>query len=203
MNGIVNVHRIGKDQLRAFIDFIDPQESDANLNNIRLALVGADISYVKIPIRDGFLGLDMGVTFAKVPVPLPPISGIPILQLIEGGIASVTIRTRRFAMIRFSMVPLALLCSCTFNVNLTSQRTALENQIIGSQKQLDHDLILISSVRALDEDGQVKENDFSVSHERALQAKQNRQFNQDDILELKSNEIIGENQGASFHSCHS
>lgn len=82
---------------------------------------------------------------------------------------------------------------CAINFELTSQRTALEKQILGSYEELDDDLLMISSVRALDEEGKKKGYDLSDLQMKALKAKQNQQFNRDDIDELKNDQILGEN----------
>jgi hypothetical protein len=83
------------------------------------------------------------------------------------------------------------LASCSFNFELTSQRTALENQIMGSYMEIDDDLI----VTRIDNDG--SSSDKSQQGERrdniALQrAIRNRAFNADDISELKDSAILGE-----------
>ena len=81
---------------------------------------------------------------------------------------------------------------CAFEFSLPTQRTSLENQILGSYRELDDDLVLVSSVRALDSSGQKKEINVSELQQQALRAKQNQDFNRDDIDELKQLEIIGE-----------
>ncbi|SMF66310.1 DUF1318 domain-containing protein [Pseudobacteriovorax antillogorgiicola] len=82
--------------------------------------------------------------------------------------------------------------SCTIKFDVTSQRTALENQILGTQKELDQDVVLISSVRAVDQDGEIKKIEASDLHQKAVLAKQNQAFNQDDIQEFKDKQFIGE-----------
>lgn len=85
-----------------------------------------------------------------------------------------------------------LLTGCAINFELTSQRTALENQILGSYEELDDDLLLVSSVRALDESGKKKEITVSSLQVDALRARQNQQFNKDDLDEFKTKQMIGE-----------
>lgn len=85
-----------------------------------------------------------------------------------------------------------LLGSCTYSFEVSSQRTALENQILGTYQEIDEDLVLISSVRAVDESGNLKPQEFSDLQRRALRARQNQEFNRDDIDELKNLGIIGE-----------
>jgi uncharacterized protein YdbL (DUF1318 family) len=81
-----------------------------------------------------------------------------------------------------------VLSGCTFNFELTTQKTALENQVMGSYRELEDDLILVSSVRA----GKQAKVDLSPSKRRALDARENQEFNRDDLDELKDKEIIGE-----------
>jgi len=81
---------------------------------------------------------------------------------------------------------------CSFKFEVTSQRTALENQVMGSYKELDDDVVMSSSVRALDASGNKKAVELSTLQERAVAARQNQEFNRDDIDELKSAQIIGE-----------
>lgn len=90
-------------------------------------------------------------------------------------------------LMRLLVVPSCLLwvSACAFEVNVTSQRTALENQVMGSYAQLEDDLVLNSSVRGKPTKG-IKE--------KALLAKQNQAFNKDDIDELKSKGILGESK---------
>ncbi|MEN9835088.1 MAG: hypothetical protein RL011_1281 [Pseudomonadota bacterium] len=78
---------------------------------------------------------------------------------------------------------IALSPACTFNFNVTGSRSALENQVMGSYKELDDDLILASSVRGPSTSGQRKP---------AVDARLNQQFNQDDLGELADLGIIGE-----------
>jgi hypothetical protein len=82
---------------------------------------------------------------------------------------------------------------CTINFELTSQRTALENQVMGSYKELDDDLVLVSTVRGPANGAAAAP---SARQRRAIDARQNQEFNRDDVDELKTAEILGEtNQG--------
>ncbi len=78
--------------------------------------------------------------------------------------------------------------SCAINFEITSQRTALENQMLGTYQDTDRELYVISSVRSLDKQAQ---GEVSVA-DKAKLARQNQIFNQDDIDELKNLQIIGE-----------
>ncbi|MBN2498832.1 MAG: DUF1318 domain-containing protein [Deltaproteobacteria bacterium] len=78
-------------------------------------------------------------------------------------------------------------------INVVDERTALENQILGSYEELDQDLQLVASVRAVDESGDRKEMPrFSEIRKQAIQARQTQQFQLDDIEELKAAGCLGE-----------
>ena len=82
------------------------------------------------------------------------------------------------------------LASCSINFELTSQRTALENQMLGEHQELDDELYMISSVRGLEKESQ--------DPDRKNLAQQNQLFNQDDLEELKEKQIIGEKQNGTI-----
>ncbi len=83
--------------------------------------------------------------------------------------------------------------SCSFNFELTSQKTALENQVMGSYKELDDEVLMLASVRGVNKDGKVKEaKAASQSAQTAQKAKQNQDFNRDDLDELKEKKLVGE-----------
>ncbi|MCX6116933.1 MAG: DUF1318 domain-containing protein [Proteobacteria bacterium] len=85
------------------------------------------------------------------------------------------------------------LTSCSFNFALTGQKTALENQVMGSYKELDDEVLLLASVRGVSKDGKVTESKkISDAAKEAQTAKQNQDFNRDDIDELKEKQILGE-----------
>ena len=84
-----------------------------------------------------------------------------------------------------------VMTGCSFNFELTSQRTALENQIMGNYREIDDDLIVTnygkkSASGSRDRDTQIKD---SAELDRA---KRNRAFNADDINDLKDDAILGE-----------
>ena len=54
-----------------------------------------------------------------------------------------------------------VLAGCTqklvdVNVTIVDQKTALENQILGSYEELDNEVLLLASVRSVDEEGKLK-----------------------------------------------
>lgn len=85
------------------------------------------------------------------------------------------------------VIGLGGLGGCTINFEVTSQRTALENQVMGSYKELDDDLVLMSSVRGQDAPGSA-----TPRQKKAIDARQNQEFNRDDVDELKTLEVLGE-----------
>lgn len=72
---------------------------------------------------------------------------------------------------------------CAFNFEVTSQRTALENQVMGAYKELDDELVLSGAVRGESPVGELN---------AALKARQNQMFNTDEIAELKTAGLLGE-----------
>lgn len=74
------------------------------------------------------------------------------------------------------------------------RKTQLENQILGSLGQLQKDLVLIASVRG---EG-LSPKKMPNAHREALIAMMNRQFNLDDIIELKQKQVVGEGNDGSL-----
>ena len=68
------------------------------------------------------------------------------------------------------------------------RKTQLENQILGTFKRLEGELILASSVRGA---GQPAKK-LSPLEREALEAMMTREFNRDDIEELKTRSVVGE-----------
>lgn len=80
------------------------------------------------------------------------------------------------------------------NVTIIDQRTALENQVLGSYEDIGKDMILLASVRSVDESGKLKEVDPLPAHKKeAIRARQRMEFNRDDIEYFKSLYCAGEN----------
>lgn len=77
-----------------------------------------------------------------------------------------------------------MLAGCAFNFDVTSQRTALENQVMGTYKELEDELVLSAAVRG--------ETGVITADKKALRARQNQMFNADEIRELKDAGMLGE-----------
>ena len=79
------------------------------------------------------------------------------------------------------------------NVTIVDQKTALENQILGSYEELGNEVLLLASVRSLDEEGKLKPViEVPKGKRLALKAMQRQEFNRDDIREFKSTLCVGE-----------
>lgn len=94
---------------------------------------------------------------------------------------------------------LGILMACSgpligVNVEVVDEKTLLERQILGSYEELSKELVMIASVRGVDEAGKIKPAPFvAPGKERALQAAQSREFNRDDIDRFKKLGCAGEN----------
>ncbi len=90
-----------------------------------------------------------------------------------------------------------LLSGCTLaqvNVEVLSERTALENQILGTYNTLDDEMLLLASVRAVDASGAVQEPPpKSRERQDAITALQVMAFHADDLLAFKRLQWTGEN----------
>jgi len=79
----------------------------------------------------------------------------------------------------------------TPEVTFTSERTALEKQILGSYRLIEEDTWELSSVRG------ARRNSKTAPADRleAIEAVASRLFNADDIEDFKRDEVVGENAG--------
>jgi hypothetical protein len=91
-----------------------------------------------------------------------------------------------------------ILAGCTkklvdVNVTIVDQKTALENQILGSYEELGNEVLLLASVRSVDEEGKLKPTiEIPKGKLLALRALQRQEFNRDDIQEFKKSLVAGE-----------
>ena len=92
-NGQIKVTEIGKQQMMALLYYIDPGEQDRSLAPIRTALKAGDISYVYVPISEGYMALEVGVTIGQIPIPLPKISGLPLADILANVMGAEEIAT--------------------------------------------------------------------------------------------------------------
>lgn len=83
--------------------------------------------------------------------------------------------------------------ACTIHapeMKFTGEKTALENQILGTYNQVREDVWMVASVRAANPDSQIT---LSDEKRAVLTAIQNREFNKDDVDEFKRDGAVGEN----------
>lgn len=95
-------------------------------------------------------------------------------------------------------LPLAGCSGTLLDVTLVDERTALENQVLGSYAELNQEVLLLASVRGLDPQGQVvKQNPMGLEHKTVIRALQRQSFNRDDLERFKLAGVIGENNEGS------
>jgi hypothetical protein len=89
------------------------------------------------------------------------------------------------------MVLLVANCSVKApEVKVTGEKTALENQVIGTYAEIEQDAWTLASVRSTKPGQQPK---MPAEKKKVFEAVQGRKFNKDDIDEFKKAEIVGEN----------
>jgi len=91
----------------------------------------------------------------------------------------------------------ACLCGCTLarvDVAVVSERTSLENQVLGTYNALDTEMLLLASVRGVDPRGQIRTPPRrSQDQKDAMAALQLQSFHTDDLAAFKRLGWVGEN----------
>jgi len=98
-----------------------------------------------------------------------------------------------------SMLVVAALCvGCTLarvKVDVVSERTSLENQVLGTYNALDREMLLVASVRGVDTEGRVQTPPRqSREQQDVLLAMQVLSFHEDDLQAFKQLGWVGENK---------
>jgi hypothetical protein len=92
---------------------------------------------------------------------------------------------------------LVLLAGCSgplVGVTVVDERTALENQVLGTYQELNQQVLLVASVRYIDPKGKLKQTqELPPGKKDVVRALQRVSFNKDDLNRYKSLGIIGEN----------
>ncbi len=105
--------------------------------------------------------------------------------------------TRRIVVVSCVGCVMAMLWGCggpVVGVTVVDERTALENQVLGSYQELNQEVMLLASVRYIDDQGKlVKQDPVAPGKKKAIRAIQRSSFNKDDIDRLKSLGVLGEN----------
>jgi len=102
-----------------------------------------------------------------------------------------------FFRVLFLIVVLCGLAGCTLakvDVNVVSERTALENQVLGSYNALSNDVLLVASVRGVDPTGKIQTPPRkSREYQNAVTAMETLAFHEDDVDAFKRLGWVGEN----------
>jgi hypothetical protein len=95
------------------------------------------------------------------------------------------------------LLVLLFIAGCTLaevNVNVVSERTALENQVLGAYNSLDQDMLLVASVRGVDSQGRIQNQpQRSQEHKDVVEGMQVIAFHADDVDLFKQLGWVGEN----------
>ena len=79
-------------------------------------------------------------------------------------------------------------------VTVVDERTALENQVLGTYQELNQEVLLLASVRYIDPHGKLQPtSELPEGKKRVARALQRISFNKDDLNRYKLAGIIGEN----------
>lgn len=79
-------------------------------------------------------------------------------------------------------------------VTVVDERTALENQVLGTYEELNQEVLLVASVRYIDPKGQLqKAPEVPPGKKTVIRALQRASFNKDDIDQYKEQGVLGEN----------
>ena len=97
----------------------------------------------------------------------------------------------------FMTLLFALLTGCggpLVGVTVVDERTALENQVLGTYQELNQQVMLVASVRYIDPNGKLKQTqELPPGKKNVVRALQRVSFNKDDLNRYKTLGMIGEN----------
>ncbi len=79
-------------------------------------------------------------------------------------------------------------------VTVVDERTALENQVLGTYEELNQEVLLVASVRYIDPKGKLVESpEMAPGKKKVVRAMQRSSFNKDDLDRLRTLGLLGEN----------
>lgn len=79
-------------------------------------------------------------------------------------------------------------------VTVVDERTALENQVLGTYQELNQEVMLVASVRYIDPKGKLKQTtELPPGKKEIARALQRISFNKDDLNRFKALGVLGEN----------
>jgi len=100
-------------------------------------------------------------------------------------------KSAEWAALLIAIIVLGFSCSVKApEVNITGEKTALENQVIGTYQEIEEEAWTLTSVRSTNPGQQAPV--MSQEKKRVFEAVQGRKFNKDDIDEFKKSEFVGE-----------
>jgi len=92
---------------------------------------------------------------------------------------------------------LSVLTACggpLVGVTVVDERTALENQVLGTYQELNQEVMLVASVRYIDPKGKLKQTaELPPGKKEVTRALQRISFNKDDLNRFKAMGLVGEN----------
>src|SRR5512138_1196966 len=98
----------------------------------------------------------------------------------------------------YALAALFLLGGCTLakvDVNVVSERTSLENQVLGTYNRLNDELLLVASVRGVSPTGKIETRpERSPEQQDAVNALETIAFHADDLESFKRLGWVGENR---------
>ncbi len=99
-----------------------------------------------------------------------------------------------FFLIAFTLSVLTACGGPLVGVTVVDERTALENQVLGTYQELNQQVMLVASVRYIDPQGKLKQSqELPPGKKDVVRALQRVSFNKDDLNRYKSLGMIGEN----------
>ena len=109
------------------------------------------------------------------------------------------LRSRILDVRSYSLVTLGLVLTVgcggpLVGVTVVDERTALENQVLGTYQELNQEVLLVASVRYIDPKGKLQKSpEIPPGKKQVIRALQRSSFNKDDIDQLKQRGVLGEN----------
>ncbi|MEX2492199.1 MAG: DUF1318 domain-containing protein [Nitrospirales bacterium] len=104
---------------------------------------------------------------------------------------------RKFSYLFAGSFALTILIGCggpLVGVTVVDERTALENQVLGTYQELNQEVMLMASVRYIDPKGKLKKTaELPPGKKEVTRALQRISFNKDDLNRFKALGVVGEN----------
>ena len=103
-------------------------------------------------------------------------------------------KVRWYGAVSFSLLLTAGCEGPLVGVTVVDERTALENQVLGTYQELNQEVLLVASVRYIDPKGKLRKSpEIPSGKKQVIRALQRSSFNKDDIDRFKQQGVLGEN----------